>query len=121
MPLATVNQIEGGAWVDPEGNPLANGYLLFVLSRDGVVNTNVRVCAGRTIYVPLNSSGSVASSPIYSLWPNDVLTPSTTYYTLSAYSSTGQLVYGPNVVLIPSSPSPFDLGTLIPNDIGSGE
>lgn len=115
--MSTVNQIEGGNWQDPEGNPLANGFLLFQLSQDAIVNTNVRICAGYTIRVPLNSSGSVSSSPAYSLWPNTVMTPDTTFYTLSAYSATGQLVWGPNSVSIPATPSPFDLGTLIPNDI----
>jgi hypothetical protein len=115
--MSTVNQIVNGAFQDPEGNPLANGFLLFELSQDGVVNTSTRVCAGHTIRVPLNSSGDVPSSPIYSLWPNTVITPSTTFYTLSAYSSTGQLVWGPNPVSITASPSPLDLGTLIPGDI----
>ena len=115
--MSTVNQIVGGAFQNAQGNVLANGYLLFELSQYGIVNTTTKVCAGYKIRVPLNSSGSVASSPAYSLWPNNVLIPSNTFYTLSAYSASGQLVWGPNPVVITSSPSPFDLGTLIPGDI----
>ena len=115
--MATVNQVIGGAFTDAEGNPLANGFLLFVLSQDGLVNGNVRVCAGYEIRVPLNSSGSIAASPVQNFWPNDVLTPSTSYYTVAAYTASGQLVWGPNPQLILSTPSPFDVGAWIPGDI----
>lgn len=114
---STVNQIEGGSFIDSEGNPLANGYLLFQLNQDGVVNTSTQVCAGSTIKVPLNSSGSVAASPVYSLWPNDVLTPSGSFYTVSAYTANGTLVWGPNSQSVLHTPSPFLLGAWVPGKL----
>ena len=113
----TVNQIVGGLFQDSEGNVLANGYLLFVLNQDGIVNTSVQVCAGYSIQVPLNSSGSVAASPVQNLWPTDVLTPSGNFYMVSAYSASGQLVWGPNPQSVLHTPSPFDLGTWIPGKV----
>ena len=115
----TVNQIENGAFQTPEGEPLANGYLLFELNQDAVVNTSTRICAGSVIRVTLDANGNVPSSTTYSLWPNSVMTPDIAFYTLSGYSSAGQLVYGPNPVQIPATPSPFDLSTLVPGDINS--
>lgn len=116
--MATVNQIVGGAFQDSVGNVLVNGTLTFELSRDSTVNTDTQVCAGEVITVPLNSSGSVPSSPTYSLWPNDVITQlgssAETFYTVCAYNANGQLCWGPAYVQIISTPSPFDLGALVP-------
>jgi len=36
--MSTKVQITGGAFQDAAGNLLVNGYLLFVLSQDGLVN-----------------------------------------------------------------------------------
>ena len=115
--MSTVNQIEGGAFTDSEGNPLSNGYLLFTLNQDGIVNTNTKVCSGSTIKVPLNSSGSVAASPVYSLWPNDVITPSGSFYTVTAYDSNGQLTWGPNSQSVLHAPSPFIISTWVPGKL----
>ena len=117
MPASTVNQIVGGSFQDSEGNLLANGSLLFELSQDGVVNTHTKVCAGYTIHVPLNSSGSVASSPVQNLWPNDVLNPSGTFYTVTAYSASGERVWGPNYQSVLHTPSPFDLGAWVASKV----
>lgn len=112
--MSTVNQITNGAFQDSEGNLLANGYLIFELNQDSIVNTNVQVCAGYKIKVQLNASGKVPSSPVSNLWPNDVLTPSGTFYLITGYTSSGELVYGPVAAQILSTPSPFDLGAIIP-------
>jgi hypothetical protein len=115
--MSTVNQITGGAFQDPEGNPLANGYLTFEISQAGLVNTNTAVCSERLITVPLDSSGNVVVSTVYSLWPNDVITPSGTFYHVSAYTSKGQLVWGPNAQTVLSSPSPYNISVWIPGKI----
>jgi hypothetical protein len=115
--MSTVNQISGGLFQDNEGNPLANGYLLLELSQDCTVNTTTQVCSNCIIKVPLDVNGNVVVSPVYSLWPNDVLTPSGTFYFISAYTVNGELVWGPNCNQILSSPSPFVLGALIPGDV----
>jgi hypothetical protein len=112
--MATTNQITGGAFQDTLGNLLANGYITLLLSDTAVVNTNTRICEGYEITIPLDSNGDIVTSPEYSVWPNDVLTPSTTFYTVSAYTENGELVWGPNYVQVLSSPSPFDVGVWIP-------
>ena len=98
MPIipSTTNQITGGSFTDSDGNILTNGYLLFKLSQDAVVNGNTLVCSGSVIKVPLDSNGNIITSPVYKLWPNTVLNPSDTFYLVSAYSAIGQLVWGPN-------------------------
>lgn len=115
--MSTVNQISGGSFVDSEGNTLANGYLLFQLVTDETVNTSTQVCAGSTIKVPLDSSGNVVTSPTYSLWPNDVMTPSGSFYLVSAFTSKGQLVWGPNAQSVLSSPSPYNIGAWVPGKV----
>jgi len=118
MPSAPI-QIFGGQFQDSEGNPLIDGYLLFELSEDGIVNTSTRVCSGYTIRVPLNSLGSVPVSPVYALWDNTTLGTPNSFYLVSAYAASGQLVWGPNAQTIPFilGPASFDIGTWIPGDI----
>ena len=113
--MATVNQIIGGSFQDSEGNTLALGYLKIRLSQDAQANGNSQVGSLYDLQINLDSSGNVPSSPEVSLWPNSALLPSGTTYTISAYTSEGQLVWGPNSQSIPTSPSPFNLGACIPN------
>lgn len=115
--MSVVNQITGCGFVDSSGNPLSNGYLLFKLNSDGIVNTNTKICQGYTIKVPLDNSGCVVTSPAYSLWPNDVLTPANTYYLVSLYNAEGELVWGPSPQLILSTPSPFNVSVWVPGKI----
>jgi hypothetical protein len=112
-----VNQIIDGTFQDIQANPLANGYLLFQLNQDGTTSDSsgdTLVCSQYTIKVPLDSNGNVVTSPTYSLWPNSLLSPSGSFYTVSAYSAKGQLVWGPFSQIIPTSPSPFNIGTWTP-------
>ena len=115
--MAAKVQIIGGNFQDCAGNPLANGYLLFLLSQDGLVNGSSQVAAGREIKVILDSTGNVATSPAQYLWPNDVITPANTFYTVSAYTAAGQLVWGPNSQQVLSAPSPFDITVWVPSSV----
>ena len=112
--MASVNQIIGGSFQDAQGNLAANGTIVFELSQDCIVNTSTMVCSGRTITFPLNSSGSIPSSPTYSVWNNDQLSPSTSFYLVRVYSAQGQLIWGPNAVQVLSTTSPFDIGAWVP-------
>jgi len=85
-------------YTDIEGNPIANGYLIIRLSQDAFVSKANVVCSQRVVKIPLNSSGQITGS--FNFWPNYLLTPSNTYYTLRAYSSAGQLVLGPLYVTV---------------------
>lgn len=114
---ATVNSLTGGTFSDASGNPLANGYLIFTLNQDVLVNTTTQLCSGRSITVPLDANGNVVSSPTQTLWPNDVMTPNNTFYYVSGYNSGGDLQWGPNSQTILSSPSPYNLSAWIPGKI----
>ena len=115
--MSTKVQIIGGNFQSPDGTPLANGYLLFTLSQDGLVNGSSQIAAGREIKIVLDSTGNVVTSPAQYLWPNDVIIPANTFYTVSAYTSAGQLVWGPNSQQVLSSPSPFDITTWVPSSV----
>jgi hypothetical protein len=114
---STKVQLIGGAFQDCAGNALANGYLLFVLSQDGVVNGSTQIASGREIKISLDSNGNVVTSPAQYLWPNDVIIPSDTFYTVSGYTSAGQLVWGPNAQQVLSSPSPYSISAWIPGTV----
>jgi hypothetical protein len=110
--MSTTNTLTGGGFQDCLGNPLSNGLLILQLNQDTVVNTNVYLCASDTFTIPLDENGNV--SPTATIWPNDVMTPSTAFYYVSAYSATGELVYGPNNFQVISTPSPYPLSDWIP-------
>lgn len=104
----------GGGFQDCLGNPLAYGYLTFKLIKDAISNTGFQLGQGREITIQLDSSGNVSTSPTQSIWPNDLLTPSGTYYMVSAYTEAGQLVWGPNAQQVLSTTDPFNIGVWIP-------
>lgn len=112
--MSTTNQVTGGNWRDISGDPLANGHLTLMLSQDATANTDTQICAGYEVTIPLDSSGNIVTSPAYDVWPNDVLTPSNTFYQVSAYSANGELVWGPAYVRVLSTPSPFLVGVWVP-------
>lgn len=118
--MATKNQITGGGFQDALGNILANGYLLFELSQDAQVNGTTQIAAGYTVRINLDSSGNVATSPAQFIWPNDVLSPNGTFYLVSAFSTIGQLVWGPNAQQVLSTPSPYNIGVWVPSSVNLG-
>lgn len=113
--MSLYNRIENGGFTDFEGNPLALGYLLMQLSHDEQypTGTNVQVVAGIKIRVPLDSNGNVAGT--VSVAANDQMLPASSYYIVMAYAADGTEAWSnPQYWQILSSPSPFDLGTLVP-------
>ena len=92
--MSTVNQVSGGSFQDSEGAVLANGYLTFELNQDGIVNTSTLVCAGFIIKVPLDANGNIRLSPASSIWPNSVMTPSGSFYMVTAFTANGVKVWG---------------------------
>lgn len=117
--MATKVQLTGGAFQDPEGNPLANGYLIMELSQDSIANSTDQICAGFKIKITLDSSGNVVTSPAQYVWPNDVLSPAGTFYMVSGYSAVGELVWGPNAQQVLSTPSPYDIGAWVPGTVNT--
>lgn len=105
-----LNQLTGGAFQDAFGNPLASGYLLLTLSHDEQGASSSQVVGGLTVRVPLDNTGNVV--PNISVWANDTLTPSGSFYLVQIFKADGKLVSSPGLQLtVTSSPSPFNLGT----------
>lgn len=86
--MSVKNQLTGGGFQDAEGNPFANGYFIMQLTKDGQVNGNTLLAGGYQIKILLDSSGNVVTSPAQSVWPNDVITPATSYI-VSGYAASG--------------------------------
>lgn len=104
--------LSGGNFQDPEGNEVANGYIIMVLSQDAQANQNTQIAGGRKIRIQLDGAGNVITVPAQAVWGNDVLFPSGTYYTASVYTEEGQLVW--NEVVQVTSGANFDTGTWVP-------
>lgn len=109
-----MTQLTGGAFQDPLGNPLANGYLLLQLNQDAQYATsNQLVFGGVAIRIQLDANGNVASTQ--SVWANGDLTPAGTFYYINVYNSKGVLQNNPTplTITIPSG-STYNLGLWIP-------
>ena len=76
-------------FVNPDGSPVANGYVTIRLCQDGSVNDT---------QIALDSTGTIVGSPVF--WTNASISPSGTYYILSVYAASGQRVSGPSVVTV---------------------
>jgi hypothetical protein len=114
-----VNQITGGGFQDSEGNFLADGELVLMLNHDAYTDNTFTtlVCAGQALEYALDSNGNIAGTQ--NAWPNDQIIDvwsldTDTYYMARAYNADGLLAWGPNVIYILSSPSPFILTAVAP-------
>lgn len=103
--------IVGGSFQDALGNPVAGGTLTLQLTQDAMINGGAtgQVCSGIEASIILDGSGNASAN----VWPNDQLTPSTTSYKATVYTSTGQLAWGPQYETITGS-GPFNLDTWVP-------
>lgn len=99
------NQITGGNFQSPGGNPLSNGYLKIHLNRDCAISSGGQIGYNSVVKVPLDGSGNILGTVL--IWPNDQLLPAGSKYIFRVYSSAGLLVSGPYLLTITSSPSPF--------------
>jgi len=99
-----------GTFVDPQGNPLANGYLVMRLSHDGQSGTPNQVVSGLTQRITLNSSGQI--NPAVAIYSNTGLLPANTFYRVTVYAADGTEVVPLSQITIPNTPTPVDLATL---------
>ncbi len=112
------SNIVGGSFQDPQGNPLNNGYLVFRLSHDSNVTTlgaptGAQVTAGVQITMFLDQNGNLV--PNQYLWTNDVLTPSGSYYRVTAYNSQGIQIWNfPQNFFIQPYAAQINIGSLEP-------
>ena len=118
----SLNSISGGAFQDIEGSPLANGYLDCELSHDEQETSTspfAQVVGGLKRRIFLDNNGNAVTGS--QLWANDVMSPANSYYIVKAYRSDGTLAWkAPQYWQIASSPSPIDLGTLVPSNPPGG-
>lgn len=82
---------------DLDGSALALGSVVIRISQD-VMATSGQVCAGMSLTVALDNTGTMVSVP--QVWPNAQLTPTGSTYVLEAYRASGQRVLGPMNVTV---------------------
>ena len=116
-------QVEGGAYQDLEGNPLALGYLIVQLNHDSQYSgTPAQVVAGLKERIALDANGNIPSSPATYLYSSDVLAPPDSYYIVQAYKSDGTSASASEQYWqFTSTPDPLNVGSLVPyNPPGPG-
>lgn len=106
--------LTGGKFRDLEGSPLSNGTLALTLSHDEQDSSDSsQVVGGLSRSIPLDMNGNIAGSP--QVEATDTLNPSGAFYTVMAYrQDMVQAWRAPQYWVISSTPSPLDVGTLIP-------
>ena len=110
--------LTGGGFSDASGNPLNNGYLLLTLSHDENISTlgsptGIQIVAGIQVKIFLDGIGNIVANQ--SVWTNDVLTPSGSYYTVVAYNNSGLQVWAnPQILYIQPYEPTINFGTLTP-------
>lgn len=105
-------QIINGAFQTALGAPLNGGSLKIRLNTDAQVGTT-QLFANTIISVVLDSNGNVAGTVM--LWPNDQMSPATAKYIVKALDANGQLIWGPNLVTVPSGVGSYDLSNWVPS------
>lgn len=107
-------QIYGGAFMDPLGNPISNGYLTMQLTSDTLICTaNGQLVSGKKFRVPLDVNGNIQGT--VTVEPNDLLTPAGNQYRVYLYAIDGTQVWAtPHYWTIVSLAS-INVGTLIPS------
>jgi hypothetical protein len=111
-------QLVGGPFQDALGNPLSNGYLLFMLQHDAVALNTGQILGNVSVKVPLDINGyiqgTVTGAPVY-IWPNNILLPAGGSYLIWAYDSVNRPAWeNPQVQQVLSSPNPFNANAWVP-------
>jgi hypothetical protein len=84
------------SYQNPDGTPVANGYLLVSLNQaasSGLVQLSVA-----KVKVLLNASGAVIGSPTFAA--SSTLEPTTAYYILEVYAADGQQLSYPTILVL---------------------
>lgn len=109
-----IKTLTGGAFQDSGGNAIALGSISFQLSTPAVVSGTGQVVQDVVITYNLDASGNIVlSTPTPSLWGNDQLTPTGTFYSVNIYNASGALVRGPENWVLQGS-SPISLTSITP-------
>jgi hypothetical protein len=97
-----------GTFLTPGGAPAAGATLRLQLSQDATI-LGLGQIAPLRYYVTLNSEGQIPAGT--TIWPNDNMTPSGTYYTATLTMPGFERAYGPEVWQISGS-SPINLNNI---------
>jgi hypothetical protein len=108
--MATPDQTITGTFQNPQGNPLANGYLIMRLSHDGQSGAPSQVVSGLSQRINLTANGQI--NPAVAIYSNTGLLPANTFYHVRAYDANGTEVIPLSQITIPNTPTPVDLATL---------
>lgn len=104
----------GGAFQDPLGNPIANGFLRMQLTKDTLICTaNGQLVSGRRFRVPLDVNGNISGT--VSVEPNDLLTPSGSQYRVQLYDRNGAQVWAQPHYWTILSFATVNVGTIVPS------
>lgn len=107
--------LTGGKFSYPSGVRVANGTLRLELSQDGVVTASSQQIAPKFIDIALDANGSIAAPP--SIFGNDEISPSGTYYRATVFDSAGNRVFGPQFWSLTGGGT-LDVGTIVPATTG---
>jgi hypothetical protein len=77
---------------NPDGTPVANGYILIRLNNNGKSSDGKEV-QYNFVKNQLDSNGTLTGSPLF--WKNSDILPLGSYYIVMVYSAVGQLISGP--------------------------
>lgn len=111
----TLTQVVGGNFQSAMGVALSNGWLTLYLSHDENVQLPAsQIPAGIPVKIWLDNNGCAA--PNQSIWTDDLLNPSGSYFTVEAYSSQGLKVWAAPQYWTLASGSPIDLGSIVPTN-----
>jgi len=81
----------------PNGQPVANGYIVVRLSADGA-SSDGQIYSQIGTRLLLDENGNIIGDGGFT--PNTDITPANTSYLVTAYSATGQFVLGPVAVTV---------------------
>lgn len=103
------------AFTDPQGNPLANGFLILQLSQNVEVTAGGGQVVPKMVPVPLDATGKIPANT--EVLGNDELTPSGTTYTATV-TEAGGTGYPLGKWSIAGA-SPIDVSQMVPLSIGA--
>jgi hypothetical protein len=104
--------LQGGAFVNFEGVPVAFGTLLMTLSHDESYASSNQVVAGLKLVIDLDANGNI--NPTVNVYSSDALLPLGSYYIVYCYDASGALVFGPQYWQLSATPNPLNVATIIP-------
>lgn len=111
IPACQRTQIFGGPFLDFEGNVIASGRVRFQISYDCQSCDHNQVSSGLDVFITLDSSGNIPTSPVFLLWPNANLTNANKAitYLMTVFAASGQLIYQRPIV-IPNNVDTYNIG-----------